>query len=62
MGNFRGVYPQRQAEWRKKEEYWQNVGLYEYAEQDISIFIEKIREIKREELRTMLKGKNISKH
>ena len=31
MGNFRGVHPQRQAEWRKKEVYWQNVGLLQYA-------------------------------
>jgi hypothetical protein len=54
MGNFRGVYPQRQAGWRKKEWYWENVGLYEYAEQDISAFIKKIRDIKREELRSIL--------
>lgn len=56
MGNFRGVYPRRQAAWKKKEAYWENVGLYEYAEQDISAFIKKIRDIKREELQTMLKG------
>lgn len=32
MGNFRGVHPRNQAKWRKKDDYWQNVGLVEYAE------------------------------
>jgi Partial alpha/beta-hydrolase lipase region len=32
MGNFRGVYPRKTAEWRRPEEYWNHVGLNEYAE------------------------------
>ena len=39
MGNFRGVHPRKAAPWRRDDTYWSQVGVHEYAEQDIKAFV-----------------------
>jgi predicted alpha/beta hydrolase len=49
LGDFRGNYPRRQAEWAQKRSYWDGIGLEGYAYRDIPAFVKNIREVKRAE-------------
>jgi hypothetical protein len=49
MGDFRGNYPRRRADWCQQGSYWQGVRLESYAQMDIASFLKAIREIKRKE-------------
>ena len=59
MGNFRGIYPRKKADWRKQESYWDDVTVQNYAEKDIDAFIQKIRETKKKDLEAILKENGI---
>jgi hypothetical protein len=49
MGDFRGNYPRRRADWCQQGGYWKGVRLERYAQMDITSFVRGIRDIKRRE-------------
>lgn len=58
MGNFRGVYPRKAAEWRQT--YWEDVTVQNYALRDLEAFVNKIREVKRRDLAKILADNRIT--
>ena len=49
LGNFRGTYPRKTADWKSQSTYW-NYTLDDLAEYDVKAFIEGIIDIKVKEL------------
>jgi hypothetical protein len=49
MGDFRGNYPRRRADWCRQGSYWEGARLERYAQMDITSFVKEIRDIKQKE-------------
>lgn len=56
MGNFRGIYPRKLAQWRQDQgaSYW-NYNIDHLARYDLAAFMEMIVEIKTKEICTQIK-------
>eukprot|EP00347_Sterkiella_histriomuscorum_P006181 403353751 len=50
LGNFRGIYPRKLAPWKDPSTYW-DYNIDHFSKYDIPAFIEKIVEVKTQELR-----------
>ena len=57
LGNFRGNYPRKSAQWKDPDTYW-DYTLDHIAKYDLQAFIQKIYKLKLQELKEVLRRKS----